>query len=261
MSSAVGIWLPFSILETFERAQPSDSASCTALRPAADRSPARRSASPPGAVSCSLAGRTRSSYVGTGSVAWATARSRHVRYLAIILGSLMRILPGTSRPCPLRRDPPLHRPGRRRQHGDGRTAAEHERRACPLRAWHRGVRDRAGAPGRVQPRLACSALAMIRPGARQTDSARIRRHHHVTETRQTKARSTADRPAGPVSAATAATCDAGRPQGSPSRCRRPSGKIGMRGAAAAHLVIWWSASRFRWRPGFGRHHADAGWSS
>ena len=39
---------------------------------------------------------------------------------------------------------------------------------------------------------------MIRPGARQTDSARIRRHHHVTETRQTKARSTADRPAGPV---------------------------------------------------------------
>jgi hypothetical protein len=30
---------------------------------------------------------------------------------------------------------------------------------------------------------------MIRPVTHQTDSARIRRHHHVTETRQAKARS------------------------------------------------------------------------
>lgn len=37
---------------------------------------------------------------------------------------------------------------------------------------------------------------MIRPVAHQTDSARIRRHHHVTETRQAKARS-ADHPTGP----------------------------------------------------------------
>jgi hypothetical protein len=38
---------------------------------------------------------------------------------------------------------------------------------------------------------------MIRPVADQTDSARIRRHHQVTETRQTKTRS-ADRPTGPI---------------------------------------------------------------
>ena len=37
---------------------------------------------------------------------------------------------------------------------------------------------------------------MIRPVAHQTDSARIRRHHQVTETRQAKARS-ADHPMGP----------------------------------------------------------------
>jgi hypothetical protein len=49
--------------------------------------------------------------------------------------------------------------------------------------WHRGVRDRTGARGRAQPRPGCSALAMIRPGARQADSPRIRRHHHVRPTR------------------------------------------------------------------------------
>ena len=38
---------------------------------------------------------------------------------------------------------------------------------------------------------------MIRPVAYQTGSARIRRHHQVTETRQTKTRS-ADRPTGPI---------------------------------------------------------------
>ena len=62
----------------------------------------------------------------------------------------------------------------------------------------------------------------------------------------------------PQSAATTVTYDAEWPEESPSRCRRPSGKIGMRGAVAARLAICWSASRFRWRPGFGRHHADAG---
>ena len=38
---------------------------------------------------------------------------------------------------------------------------------------------------------------MIRPVADQADSARIRRHHQVTETRQTKTRS-AGRPTGPT---------------------------------------------------------------
>jgi hypothetical protein len=38
----------------------------------------------------------------------------------------------------------------------------------------------------AQPRLACSALAMIHPVACQTDSARMRRHHQVTEHARSK---------------------------------------------------------------------------
>ena len=76
-------------------------------------------------------------------------------------------------------------------------AAERERRACPPRPRHPGIQDCGGARRRAQPRPACSVLAMTRPVAHQADSARIHRHHHVTETRQTQSRS-ADRSTGPI---------------------------------------------------------------